>query len=116
MNKLKNQPAAITGVVVAVITLAVAFGAPISEDQKAHIVGLVGAILALLGTLGYIHPTVDGPETAKAKQAQIEALADQLSQSVPRDAVAVLRDPDTGRFVSGAAHPATDGTPVQLPD
>ena len=46
---IRSEPAVITGLVVAVITLVVAFGIPISDDQRSAIVGLVGAVLAILG-------------------------------------------------------------------
>lgn len=46
---IRREPAAITALVVAVITLIVAFGTPIDDSQRSAIVGLVGAVLAILG-------------------------------------------------------------------
>lgn len=49
LNRLKNEPALIVGLVLALIGVAAAFGLSISEDQKAAIVSLVGAVLAIVG-------------------------------------------------------------------
>ena len=48
-ERIKNEPALLTGLITAVIALAVSFGAPISDDQKAAVVGVAVAIVALLG-------------------------------------------------------------------
>src|SRR5699024_6839530 len=48
-ERIKNEPALLTGFITAVIALAVSFGAPISDDQKAAIVGVAVAVVALLG-------------------------------------------------------------------
>lgn len=48
-ERIKNEPALLTGAVTAAIALAVAFGAPISGDQKEAVVGVVVAVVALLG-------------------------------------------------------------------
>ena len=49
MRIVKEEPALIVGVVTAVIVLLVAFGVPISEDQRAAVVGVTAAVLALFG-------------------------------------------------------------------
>jgi len=59
-ERVKNEPAIVTGVVTAVIVLAVAFGVPISDDQKSAILGLVSAVLMLAGAgvvRGKVKPT-----------------------------------------------------------
>lgn len=43
------EPALWVALVTAVVDLAIAFGAPISMDQKAAIVGAVSAVLAVVG-------------------------------------------------------------------
>ena len=47
MNVLKLEPAVITGAVAAVITLLVAFGIPLTEDQKVAVLGVIAPLLAL---------------------------------------------------------------------
>ena len=49
LNLVRTEPAAITGLVVAIITVVVAFGVPIDDSQRSAIVGVVGAVLAILG-------------------------------------------------------------------
>jgi hypothetical protein len=49
VNILRNEPARVTALVIALIAAASAFGLHVSEDQKAAIVAVVGAVLALLG-------------------------------------------------------------------
>ena len=45
------EPALWVGLTEAVIVLLVAFGVPISADQKAAVIGLVSAVLAIVGAL-----------------------------------------------------------------
>lgn len=45
------EPALWVGLVEAVIVLLVAFGVPISADQKAAVIGLTSAVLAVVGAL-----------------------------------------------------------------
>lgn len=46
---LRREPARITGLVIAVIALAGAFGLGLSEEQTAAVVAFVGAALAIAG-------------------------------------------------------------------
>ena len=64
---IRSEPAVITGLVVAVITLVVAFGIPISDDQRSAIVGLVGAVLAILGA-GVVRSQVTPLAKTKARK------------------------------------------------
>lgn len=48
MDLIKNNPALITSTVAAALVLLVAFGVPVSEDQKDAVIGITGAVLALL--------------------------------------------------------------------
>lgn len=48
---MNTEPALIVGAIQAGITLAIAFGAPIDEGQKAAILGFAGAVLALVGAV-----------------------------------------------------------------
>lgn len=48
LEYLKSEPAAITGAVTAALIVAVDFGL-IDTTQENHLLGLVGAVLALLG-------------------------------------------------------------------
>lgn len=60
LNFIRREPAAVVGLVVAGLALVVAFGIPISTDQKAAIVGVVTAILSILGagvTRSQVTPT-----------------------------------------------------------
>lgn len=45
------EPAIWLGIVQAVLVLLIAFGMPISNDQKVAIVGVAGAVLALVGSV-----------------------------------------------------------------
>jgi hypothetical protein len=45
--KLKDEPVLVSSFVAAVVSLLVAFGVDISADQKAAVIGCVGAALAL---------------------------------------------------------------------
>ena len=49
INLLRNEPALVVGVVVAVLTLLVAFGVHLSDGQNTAIQGLITALLALIG-------------------------------------------------------------------
>lgn len=49
LNRIKNEPALVIGLVLALIGIVSAFGLSISDDQKAAIVSLIGAVLALFG-------------------------------------------------------------------
>ena len=62
MNIVRTQPALITSTVAAVLVLLVAFGVPVSDDQKAAVLGITGAVLALLAgltTRALVTPTAD---------------------------------------------------------
>ena len=50
-NLFSNEPALVMAVIEAVLVLLVAFGVPISNDQKAAVIGLASAVLALVGGL-----------------------------------------------------------------
>lgn len=51
MNIFKIEPALVTGAVSAVLVLVAAFGLPISEDQKAAILGSIVPVLVLVQAL-----------------------------------------------------------------
>ena len=67
INLVRTEPAAITGLVVAVITLVVAFGVPIDDSQRSAIVGVVGAVLAILGA-GVVRSQVTPLAKTKARK------------------------------------------------
>lgn len=48
---MNNEPALIVGAVEALVVLAVAFGVPITGDEKAAIIGAVSAVLMLVGAV-----------------------------------------------------------------
>lgn len=48
-DRIRSEPALLVGLVVAVVALVVAFGVPVSDDQKVAITGIVTAVLALAG-------------------------------------------------------------------
>ena len=64
MRIVKEEPALIVGVVTAVIVLLVAFGVPISEDQRAAVVGVTAAD----DHAGPARPTPRARATRKAAQ------------------------------------------------
>lgn len=70
LNLIRREPALIVGIVVAVITLIVAFGVPIDNGQKSAIVGLVGAILSLLGA-GVTRSKVTPVPTKRNESGQV---------------------------------------------
>lgn len=84
MNILKREPALISGVVAAVIALAVAFGFDLSGEKIGAIMAVVAAVLAIV-TRASVTPNVS---------------------------VAALEV--SGMTVAGAASPIPDGTPVLL--
>lgn len=47
--RIKREPALLVGVIVAILSLATAFGLPIDDGVKSSVVGVVTAVLALLG-------------------------------------------------------------------
>ena len=51
MNILKVEPALVTGAVSAIIVLVAAFGLPLSEDQKAAVLGSIVPVLVLVQAL-----------------------------------------------------------------
>ena len=51
MNILKAEPALVTGAVSAILVLVTAFGLPLSEDQKAAILGSIVPVLVLVQAL-----------------------------------------------------------------
>lgn len=51
MNILKIEPALVTGAVSAILVLVTAFGLPLSEDQKAAVLGSVVPVLVLVQAL-----------------------------------------------------------------
>ena len=71
MNILKIEPALVTGAVSAVLVLVTAFGLPLSEDQKAAILGSVVPVLVLVQAL-----VTRGQVTPNAK---VDALVDALT-------------------------------------
>lgn len=48
IDSIRRNPALVSSFVTAVIALLAAFGVPISEDQRAAVVGVVAAVVALL--------------------------------------------------------------------
>ena len=48
IDLVRRNPALVSSFVTAVIALLAAFGVPISEDQRAAVVGVVAAVVALL--------------------------------------------------------------------
>ena len=71
MNILKIEPALVTGAVSAVLVLVTAFGLPLSEDQKAAILGSIVPVLVLVQAL-----VTRGQVTPNAK---VDALVDALT-------------------------------------
>ena len=70
MNILKIEPALVTGAVSAVLVLVTAFGLPLSEDQKAAILGSIVPVLVLVQAL-----VTRGQVTPNAKvDAKVDAL------------------------------------------
>ena len=51
MNILKVEPALVTGAVSAILVLVTAFGLPLTEDQKAAVLGSIVPVLVLLQAL-----------------------------------------------------------------
>lgn len=49
LEKIKSEPAMVTALILALIGVASAFGLAVSDDQRAAIVAVAGAVLALVG-------------------------------------------------------------------
>lgn len=77
MNILKVEPALVTGAVSAILVLVTAFGLPLSEDQKAAVLGTVVPVLVLvqaLVTRGQVTPNV-----------KVNAIVDEVYEGIHRD-------------------------------
>lgn len=62
IDLVRRNPALVSSFVTAVIALLAAFGVPISEDQRAAVVGVVAAVVALLSgavTRALVTPVYD---------------------------------------------------------
>ena len=66
MNILKVEPALVTGAVSAILVLVTAFGLPLSEDQKAAVLGSIVPVLVLVQAL-----VTRGQVTPNAKVDQL---------------------------------------------
>jgi hypothetical protein len=67
VNLVKTEPAIVVGFVDALIVLAITFGVPINEDQKAAIDGLLAAGLAVVAGIAIrsqVSPTASLPASA----------------------------------------------------
>ena len=71
MNILKIEPALVTGAVSAILVLVTAFGLPLTEDQKAAILGTIVPVLVLVQAL-----VTRGQVTPNAK---VDAIVDALT-------------------------------------
>jgi len=65
MNVLKNEPALISGLVSAVIALAISFGAGLSDEQVGSIMAVVAIVLAILVRM-FVTPTNKTADTTPA--------------------------------------------------
>jgi hypothetical protein len=95
IDRIRREPALVTGLVLAVIGVASAFGLGITDGQRDGIVAAVGAVLALLG--------------AGVTRSQVTPSTDVVARVKPAD-VGFGQE-----LVAGPAHPAPTGTPVELP-
>ena len=66
MNILKVEPALVTGAVSAILVLVTAFGLPLTEDQKAAVLGSIVPVLVLVQAL-----VTRGQVTPNAKVDQL---------------------------------------------
>ncbi len=64
---MRNEPALIIGAVTAIIALAIAFGAPVTQQQQESI---VGAVIALIPVVLAIRQSVFAPATVERIEAQ----------------------------------------------
>ena len=71
MNILKVEPALVTGAVSAILVLVTAFGLPLSEDQKAAVLGSIVPVLVLVQAL-----VTRGQVTPNTK---VDAIVDALT-------------------------------------
>ena len=74
---ITDEPALITGLVSAILILAVAFGVPVSDDQRSAILGLFGAGTALAGALII--------RRAVTPNAHVDAIVRQVQSPQPTD-------------------------------
>jgi ABC-type nickel/cobalt efflux system permease component RcnA len=71
MNLWGLEPAMITSIVVAALTLAVSFGVPVSAEQREAIVALVSAVLVVVGGAVVRQQVVPVAKIEARKNAQI---------------------------------------------
>lgn len=77
MNILKVEPALVTGAVSAILVLVTAFGLPLTEDQKAAVLGTIVPVLVLvqaLVTRGQVTPNV-----------KVDAIVNEVYEGIHRD-------------------------------
>jgi len=82
VNLWRTEPARVVGFITALVALLVAFGVELSSDQQNAILGIVAAVLILLGsevTRSQVTPT------AKAEEDVAEAYNVGLYTAVPKD-------------------------------
>ena len=77
MNILKVEPALVTGAVSAILVLVTAFGLPLTEDQKAAVLGTIVPVLVLVQAL-----VTRGQVTPNAK---VDAIVAEVYEGIHRD-------------------------------
>ena len=77
MNILKVEPALVTGAVSAILVLVTAFGLPLTEDQKAAVLGSIVPVLVLVQAL-----VTRGQVTPNAK---VDAIVNEVYEGIHRD-------------------------------
>ena len=102
LKKLANEPSLVTGVVLAVIGVASAFGLGITDAQSDAIVAVVGAVLALIGSV-VVRQQVTPARLVAAKYGASMGGAGAVTTSQPEPP-----EPVHAVDVDALADPATD--------
>lgn len=82
---LTTEPALIRGFASAALLVAVAYGAPISEDQRTQTLLFVGALLALAQAI-WTRSVVDSPATRLRREALNDAMIEHAYNAGAEDA------------------------------
>lgn len=108
MTPKDRYSAVITGAAAAVITLAVAFGFPLTDEQRVALLGVIAPVVALVqAVLTRVWTTDDGIVVAKAEARQaVAGPASVYPAGMPLETVPTNADPDVqARLLAGSLMP-----------
>lgn len=70
---MKLEPALVSGAVAAIVTLVVAFGVPLTVEQKAAILGVIAPVIALVQAVATRQVVVPTAKVDREVEARVDA-------------------------------------------